>query len=376
MNKHWTDKSKEMNNLADRIAGLPPAKRALIELRLKKKGLVVSGEQRIPQREKRSSAPLSFAQQRLWFLNQLGTGSAYNIPLAIRLKGLPNIKVLEESLNKIIKRHEALRTTFRSAGGGPVQVIAENISLEMPLIDLSGQPKAEREVEAERLTRNEAMRRFDLPKGPLLSAVLIRLSEEEHILLLTMHHIVSDGWSMGVFTAELAALYKAYCNGEASPLPELPIQYADFAHWQREWLQGEVLENQLSYWRKQLEGVPVLQLFTDRPRPAVQTFEGASQDIALSPTLTGALNDLSQRQGVTLFMTLLAAFQTLLFRYTGQEDIVVGTPIANRTRSELEGLIGFFVNTLVMRTLVKPQMRFSELVTFDSVLATTSTWGI
>jgi aspartate racemase len=351
-----------MNNLADRIAGLSPAKRALIELRLKKKGLVVSGKQRIPQREKLSSASLSFAQQRLWFLNQLGTGSAYNIPMAIRLKGLPNIKALEESLNEIIRRHEALRTTFRSAGGRPVQVIAEKMSFEMPLIDLSGQPKTEREVEAERLTRDEAMRRFDLAKGPLFCALLIRLSEEEHILVLTMHHIVSDGWSMGVFTAELAALYKAFCNGEASPLPELPIQYADFANWQREWLQSEILEKQLTYWRKQLEGVPVLQLFTDRPRPSVQTYEGASQNIALSPTLTGALNDLSQRQGVTLFMTLLAAFQTLLCRYTGQEDIVVGSPIANRNRAEIEGLIGFFVNSLVMRTDLSGNPTFRELL--------------
>ena len=221
--------------------------------------------------ERTATLRLSFAQQRLWFLNQLGTSSAYNIPLAIRLKGLPNIKALEDSLNEIIRRHEALRTTFRSAGGRPVQVISENMSLEMPLIDLSGQPRAEREVEAERLTRDEAMRRFDLAKGPLFNALLIRLAEEEHILLLTMHHIVSDGWSMGIFTAELTALYKAFCNGEASPLPALPIQYADFAHWQREWLQGEVLENLLSYWRKQLEGVPVLQLTTDKPRPAVQT---------------------------------------------------------------------------------------------------------
>ncbi len=362
MNKHWTDKSKGKNNLADRIAGLSPAKRALIELRLKKKEPVVSGEQRIPQREKRSSVPLSFAQQRLWFLNQLGTSSAYTIPMAIRLKGLPNIKALENSLNEIIRRHEALRTTFRSAGGHPVQVISENISFKMPLIDLSGQPKAERAVEAERLTRDEAMRRFDLAKGPLFRAVLIRLSVEEHILLLTIHHIVSDGWSLGVFTSELAALYKAYCNGEASPLPELPIQYADFAHWQRKWLQGEVLENQLSYWRKQLEGVPMLQLFSDRPRPAVQTFAGANQNKAFSPTLTGALNDLSQRQGVTLFITLLAAFQTLLFRYTGQEDIVVGSPIANRNRTEIEGLIGFFVNSLAMRTDLSGNPSFLELL--------------
>ena len=306
--------------------------------------------------------PLSFAQQRLWFLNQLGTGSAYNISWSIRLKGLPNVKALEESLNEIIRRHEALRTTFRSAGGRPVQVIAKNMRSEMPLIDLSGQPKAEREAEAERLARDEALRRFDLVKGPLFTAALIRLSEEDHILLFAMHHIVSDGWSIAILTRELMVLYEAFSNEDPSPLPELPIQYADFASWQREWLQGEVLEDQLSYWREQLEGVPVLELLTDRPRPAVQTFVGASQNIALSPTLTEALNDLSQRQGVTLFITLLAAFQTLLFRYTGQEDIVVGSPIANRNRTEVEGLIGFFVNSLAMRTNLSGNPSFLELL--------------
>jgi amino acid adenylation domain-containing protein len=337
-------------------------KKELLALLLEEEGLNLDKPPVITPRKGGEVAPLSFAQQRLWFLNQLVTGSANNIYLAIRLKGLPNIKALEESLNEIIRRHEALRTTFRSNGGRPVQVIAENMLLEMPLIDLSGQPRAEREVEAERLTREEAMRRFDLVKGPLFNAALIRLSEEEHILLLTMHHIVSDGWSMGVFTAELAALYKAYCNGEASPLPELPIQYADFAHWQREWLQGEVLENQLSYWRKQLEGVPVLQLPTDHPRPAVQTYRGASQSLILSATLTEALNALSRAEGATLFMTLLAAFNTLLYRHTGQEDIVVGSPIANRNRAEIEGLIGFFVNSLVMRTDLSGNPTFRELI--------------
>ncbi|GAG54265.1 unnamed protein product, partial [marine sediment metagenome] len=221
--------------------------------------------------------PTSFAQQRLWLLDELESGSAYNFHSGLRLTGRINVSALEKALKEIVKRHEALRTTFRFAGGRPVQVIAEKMSLEMPLIDLSGQPKKERKVEAERLTKDEAMRRFDLAKGPLFRPLLIRLSEEEHNLLLTMHHIVCDEWSMGVFASELAALYKAYCNGEASPLPELPIQYADFAHWQREWLQGEVLENQLSYWRNQLEGVPLLQLPTDHPRPAVQTFRGASR---------------------------------------------------------------------------------------------------
>jgi amino acid adenylation domain-containing protein/non-ribosomal peptide synthase protein (TIGR01720 family) len=337
-------------------------KSAILALLRKADGVTSSAALPLKPVERSRDLPLSFAQQRLWFLNQLGTGSAYNIPLAIRLSGLPNIKALEDSLNEIIRRHEALRTTFRASGGRPVQVIAEKISLEMPLIDLSGQPKAERELAAKRLASNEAMRRFDFVKGPLFNAALIRLSEDEHILLLTMHHIITDGWSMSVFTAELATLYKAYCIGEASPLAALPIQYADFAHWQREWLQGEILENQVSYWRKQLEGVPVLQLLTDRPRPSVQTYEGARRNIALSPTLTAALHDLCRRQGVTLFMTMLAAFQTLLFRYTGQEDIVVGSPIANRNRTEIEGLIGFFVNSLAMRTDLSGNPTFSELI--------------
>ncbi|MBT8407959.1 MAG: AMP-binding protein, partial [Deltaproteobacteria bacterium] len=306
--------------------------------------------------------PTSFGQQRLWFLDELESGSAYNFHIGLRLTGQINVSALEKGLKEIVRRHEALRTTFRYAGGRPVQVIAETMSLEMPLIDLSGQPRKEREVEAERLTRDEAMRRFDLAKGPLFSAVLIRLSDDEHVLLLTMHHIVSDEWSMGVFGSELAVLYKAYCNGEASPLPELPIQYADFAHWQREWLQGEVLENQLSYWRNQLEGVSLLQLPTDHPRPAVQTYRGASQSLLLSATLTEALNALSQSEGATLFMTLLAAFNTLLYRHTGQEDIVVGSPIANRNRVEIEGLIGFFVNSLAMRTDLSGNPTFRELI--------------
>ena len=306
--------------------------------------------------------PTSFAQQRLWLLDELDTGSAYNFHTGLHLTGPTNVSALEKALKEVVRRHEALRTTFRSAGGRPVQVIAEKMSFEMPLIDLGGQPKADREVEAERLTREAAMRRFDLAKGPLFCAVLIRLSEEEHILSLTMHHIVVDEWSMGVLASELAAIYKAYDKGEASPLAELPIQYADFAHWQREWLQGEVLENHLAYWRKQLEGVRVLQLPTDHPRPAVQTYRGACQSLLLSGTLVNALKALSQNEGATLFMLLLAAFNTLLYRHSGQEDIVVGSPIANRNRAEIEGIIGFFVNSLALRTNLAGNPTFRELI--------------
>ncbi len=212
------------------------------------------------------------------------------------------------------------------------------------------------------LAQAEIQRPFDLTQGPLLRATLVRLADEEHVLLLTMHHIVSDGWSHGVFWRELAVLYDAFTTGQPSPLPALSIQYADFAHWQQQWLQGEVLDTQLAYWKQQLAGVSTLQLPTDHPRPAVQTFRGARHVLTLSPTLTQALKTLSQQHGVTLFMTLLAAFQTLLHRYTGQDDIAVGSLIANRNRVELEGLIGFFVNTLVLRTDLSGDPSFRELL--------------
>ena len=232
----------------------------------------------------------------------------------------------------------------------------------VPVVDLRELPEHEREAQVRTLAQAEVQRPFDLAQGPLLRATLVRLADEEHVLLLTMHHIVSDGWSHGVFWRELAVLYEAFTTGQPSPLPALSIQYADFAHWQQQWLQGEVLDTQLAYWKQQLAGVSTLQLPTDHPRPAVQTFRGARHFLTLSPTLTQALKTLSQRHGVTLFMTLLAAFQTLLHRYTGQDDIAVGSLIANRNRVELEGLIGFFVNTLVLRTDLSGDPSFRELL--------------
>ncbi|HEX8348925.1 MAG TPA: condensation domain-containing protein, partial [Hymenobacter sp.] len=314
--------------------------------------------------EREGELLLSFAQARLWFLEQLEPGSyAYNMPAAVRLTGSLNVAALEQSLNEIVLRHEALRTTFRMVSGEPLQVIAPVLVLTLPLVDLRSLPEAQQEAQAERLATEEAQQPFDLAMGPLLRAKLLHLSEAEHILLLTMHHIVSDGWSMGVMIRELAALYKAFSMGKPSPLPELPIQYADFAHWQRQWLQGEVLAAQLFYWQQQLAGAQtVLELPTDRPRPAVQTFRGATQFLALPNPLSQKLKTLSQRSGVTLFMTLVAAFQTLLYRYTGQEDICIGSPIANRNRSETEELIGFFVNTLVLRTDLSENPSFQELL--------------
>jgi acyl carrier protein len=282
---------------------------------------------------------LSFAQARLWFLEQLAPGSsAYNIPAAVRLTGSINVAALEQSLNEIVQRHEALRTTFAIVSGEPLQVIAPVLVLTLQLVELRELPEAQQETQVERLATESAQQPFDLAMGPLLRATLLHLGEAEHVLLLTIHHIVSDGWSMGVLIRELATLYEAFSSGKPSPLPELPIQYADFAHWQRQWLQGEVLAAQLSYWQQQLAGSQtVLELPTDRPRPAVQTFSGATtQLLALPEPLSQKLKTLSQRSGVTLFMTLLAAFQTLLYRYTGQEDICIGSPIANRNRSETE----------------------------------------
>ena len=309
--------------------------------------------------------PLSFAQQRLWFLNQLEPDSAfYNIPDAVRLFGQLNITALEQSLNEIIRRHEALRTNFITVEGQPVTVIASTQKLALPIVDLQDLPETERLIETQRLATTEAQRPFDLATEPLVRATLLKLQAKEHVLLLTMHHIVSDGWSMGVLFSELAALYEAFCSGHPSPLAELPIQYIDFAVWQRQWLQAEVVESQLSYWKQQLNGAPaLLELPTDRPRPTVQTFRGAHHSIALSQQISLALTNLSRRLGVTLFMTLLAGFQTLLYRYTQQEDIVVGSPIANRNHSSCEGLIGFFVNSLVLRTDLGGNPTFRELLT-------------
>ena len=313
---------------------------------------------------------LSFAQQRLWFLDQLvPNNSFYNVPTAVHLAGSLNLAALEETFNEIVRRHEALRTTFVTVEEQPIQAINPNLKISLPVIDLRELPAAERETQAQKLTTQEAQRPFNLSSDPLLRVTLLRLDETEHIMLLNMHHIVSDGWSIGVLIKELAALYTASSCRDVlaqecapTPLPELPIQYADFAHWQREWLQGEVLERQLGYWRQQLDGISMLNLPTDRPRLAVQTYRGATQILQLPKSLSEALEALSQQEGVTLFMTLLAAFQILLYRYTQQEDIAVGSPIANRNRSEIEGLIGFFVNSLVLRTDLSGNPTFRSLL--------------
>ena len=308
--------------------------------------------------------PLSFAQQRLWFIDQLEPGNTvYNFPAAVRLKGLLNMVALRKSLNEIVKRHEVLRTTFAIVDGRPVQVIAPVLTLTLPIVDLRELPETDREPEVQRLVTTEAQWPFDLTEGPLVRATLLRLGENEHVGLLTMHHIVSDGWSTGILIRELAALYEGFCSGKPTTLPALPIQYADFADWQRQWLEGEVLETQLRYWKKQLGGAPpLLELPIDHPRPTMQTFHGAHQSLRLSKPISAGLKALSRQQGVTLFMTLIAAFKILLHSYTGQDDIIIGSPIANRNRLEIEGLIGFFVNTLVLRTDLSGDPNFREVL--------------
>jgi non-ribosomal peptide synthetase component F/acyl carrier protein len=308
--------------------------------------------------------PLSFAQQRLWFIDQLEPGnSVYNSPAPVRLIGDLNVRALEQTLSEIVNRHESLRTTFALAGGQPIQVINVPEPITLPIVDLTSSHESEREAEAVQMAREEAKLPFDLSKGPLLRVRLLKLSEKDHILLFTMHHIVSDRWSAGVLIKEVAALYKAFCREEPSPLPELAIQYADFAVWQRDWLTENVLESQLSYWKQCLAGAPtVLELPTDRPRTPAQISPEANQPVAISKEMNEALKALSRQQGVTLFMTMLSAFSALLQRYSHQDDITVGTPIAGRNRSETEGLIGFFVNTLVLRNDLSGDPTFSELL--------------
>ncbi|HTK10968.1 MAG TPA: amino acid adenylation domain-containing protein, partial [Ktedonobacteraceae bacterium] len=308
--------------------------------------------------------PLSHAQQRLWFLEQLEPESTtYLLPSALHIQGTLAVQVLEHSVSSLIARHESLRTTFAELDTGePVQVIQPSGHVHLPVIDLQGLPQERREEEARRLASQEAQRPCDLVRGPLLRLAVVRLQRDEHILLITLHHIITDGWSTGIFVRELTSLYRAYQAGEPSPLTPLPLQYADYALWQRQGLQGAVLEAQQDYWRQQLAGCAPLELPTDHPRPAVQTYRGARQGWQVPATVTEALHALSQQQHVTLFMTLLASFQVLLMRYSGQHDISVGTPIANRQQAEIEGVIGFFVNTLVLRSNLSGDPGFVELL--------------
>ncbi len=346
-----------------RVADLSVAERAELELRLVRRR-AEPGAMAIPRRSGSGPAPLSFAQQRLWFLEQLSPGTPlHNMSRLIRLSGALDVAVLQRALDAIVTRHEALRSTIVATDGIPWQIVSAPSAVSLESRDLQRLAEPERETEVRRLVSEEARRPFDLTRGPLFRTLLLRLGAEEHLLLLSTHHIISDGWSREVLSKELTAFYEAFTTGDPAALPPLPIQYADYAVWQREWLQGERLDRELDYWRKQLQGAPaVLELPTDHPRPPVQSWRGARETLLLPSRLYEALRTLSQAEGVTLFTTVLAAFQVLLARYAGQDDIVVGSPIAGRTRTETEGLIGFFVNTLALRSDLSGDPTFGELL--------------
>ncbi|MFZ5833576.1 MAG: amino acid adenylation domain-containing protein, partial [Planctomycetota bacterium] len=318
----------------------------------------------LPREQSRPNRfPLSFAQQRLWFLEQMeGELTAYNIPLAWRLRGRLNIEALRRTLEQIVHRHESLRTTYQFGDGDPVQTVLPPQRFELPISDLAGRKPEEREIDLVQLGLDDAQRRFDLTADLMLRATLVRVGDDDHALLLTMHHIASDGWSLSILRREIRLLYEAYCRGTEPDLPELPVQYADYAVWQREELLGDRLERLVAYWREQLRNVTPLELPTDGPRPPMPTYRGARCDFELSAELLEGLGALGQREGATLQMTLLAAFQLLLARYSGQTDIVVGTPIAGRNDTQIENLIGFFVNTLALRTDLSGDPTFLELL--------------
>ncbi len=354
--------------IAKRIAELPVEQRALLieELRQRRQEERAAAADRIPRQPRdRESHPLSFAQQRLWFLYNFEPESPeYNIPQAFGIEGELDPEVMQRALREVVRRHEALRTTFRSVEGTPAQVIAQVIDMEVPYVDARQRVPVPGAAwgEALRLAAADARAPFDLALGPLMRARLFRTGESQHLLYYNVHHIAYDGWSMGIFARELAALYDAFAAGLPSPLAELPVQYLDYAAWQRQWLTGERLELQLSYWRRQLASVPPLELPADRQRPAVRTHQGGAVPLALGDRLQRELVGFVRRQGATLFIAMMAAWKALLHHWTTQEDVAVGTLVANRRRPESEGLIGFFANSLVLRTDLGGDPTFLELL--------------
>ncbi len=342
---------------------LDARKRDLLDTLLAQEGIAVDAPDTLPRRPLPDRAPLSFAQQRLWFLSRFNpTSTAYNVPLAIPFPGPLQIAALEQTLNELVQRHEVLRTRFELDEGNPVQRIEASATVVLPVIKVSLHPGQQRQQVEQGLTAEEATRPFDLARCPLLRARLLQWAPDDHTLLLTLHHIVTDAWSMDVLAREMTALYSAFATGRRLTLPELRIQYADFAAWQRQRLQGEYLQTQLDYWREHLAGVPALELPTDRPRPPVATSRGAAHRFTLPASLANSLRVLAHSENVTLFMLLLAVFKVLLHRYSGQDDIIVGSPIAGRVRPELEALIGFFVNSLVLRTALAGNPPFREVL--------------
>jgi amino acid adenylation domain-containing protein len=352
-----------VDQFTKQVTSLSDAKRALLALKLASKRN--DGRSKIPRLPLRDFVPLSPSQEALWFLDQLEPNAIhYNEPVAFRLRGILNLKALQKAIDQIVARHEVLRTTFTAVDGVPMQVISPARPVELGMSDLSPVSAEEREGKIQELLKKETRRPFNLSSDLMLRITLLKVAPEEHILLMVMHHIAMDGWSVNVLYREISALYCAFCAGQPSPLAELPIQYADYAVWQREWLQRDNnLARQLIYWKQQLKDIPpLIELPFDRPRPQAQTYRGAKESLTLEKTLLEALKVLSREKGVTLFMILLAAFQSLLHRYTGQHDIVIGSPIAGRTQVDIERLLGFFVNTLVLRTNFSDNPRFCDLL--------------
>ena len=357
--------SLEMSEISERISKLSSAQLELLSRRLFENRQRQVDQHVIRRRVRRDTpAVLSFPQQRMWILHQLEpTSSALNTSAAVRLRGPLDVEALRRSLLEIVQRHEALRTSFHLRDGEPVQIVHEMSEWKLPFLDLSMLSETRREEELTVVAVREAERPFDLSHWPLFRTTLVKLGDEHHILQIVMHHVVCDGWSLGVLIGEVGVLYRAHVRREVSPLPELPLQYTDYAEWQREWLQSEAATRQVSYWKQQLSGLPPsLELPFDRERPAVPSYRGDTITFELGAELSSSLKTLAVGDGATVFMILLAAFKTLLNRYTSQPDIVVGTNIANRNDSRLENLIGCFVNNLALRTDLSGNPTFRELL--------------
>jgi amino acid adenylation domain-containing protein len=355
-----------MKDISERISALTPEQRALFDARLKQKGLHTPSVQTIPRRNDRDSVtcPASIDQERLWFIDQLQPGNtAYNIFNASRIRGSLNVPIMERVINELIRRHEVLRTTLKSVDGLPMQVIAPELKITLTPVSLQHLPEEERYAEAVRLTTEEFARPFDLEREPLVRVGLLRLAADDYVLQVNMHHAITDRWSFAVFEKELAVLYQAFATGQSSPLPELPIQFADYAIWQRERMNGDEYKKDLEYWHRQLADAPfILDFPTDFPRPPIQNFHGARVYVSYPKSLLDGLKELSRREGVTMFMTLMAAFKSLIYRYTGQHDLLISTPIGTRLRPETENLVGYLLNLLIVRTDLSGNPTFRELL--------------
>lgn len=354
----------KMSNLAERLTTLSPQQRALLERRLREKHVTSLRPQTIPRRGESDPCPLSIDQERLWFISQLEPDSpAYNLTTAVRVGGYLKFSVLKRSFDEVIKRHEILRTTFPAQDGTPYQRVAPALSMKIPIVDLGRLSEIQQQQVLQQVISAESHQPFHLSEGRLFRTTLLRFGETDHALVTVVHHIITDWWSFDLLWRELTTLYKAFSEGRPSPLTELPVQYADFALWQRRWLSDEVLESRLSYWKKQLAGAEfILELPADRPRPPMQTYNGKRQYLEPPEHLWDGLRILCREEKTTLYMTLLAAFYTLLHRYTGRDDVIVGSPYANRSMFETEGLIGYLLNLLVLRTDLSGDPTFRELL--------------